>query len=433
MAKRLLLPRSQAVGLDGRPLAGAKLLTYITGTSTPKPVFTDAALTVAHANPVVADSAGRFPAMFIGAGDYRTVLTDAADVVIATDDPVEGDAAVAAADIANAALAASRNRIVNPLMRVSQERGAALVDVTTGTATYAIDQWQVALSSTPGGTLRAQQIASVTPAGSLNRLRLTAQVADASIAAGDLYAIQHPIEGLQVADARFGTASARQLLVRFGLRSSIAGTFCVSVRNNAANRSYVTLVTVAAGEVNTDLLRTLTIPGDTAGTWLTDTGLGFLFTICLASGSTFQGTAGAWQGSNIIATAGQTNFMGTASATFELFDVGLYVDPLGLGVFPPFAIPDIADDVRGCRRFYEVGLFNNVGSANAAGHGVGYQQPFMEEKRVIPVVNTAGSSTVNVTGQTIDNINVLSFRPFASAGAAGGYLWTGSYFANARL
>lgn len=90
MTKRLLLPRSQAVGLDGRPLAGAKLYTFVTGTSTPKAVFTDAGLSVAHTNPVIADAAGRFPAMFLAVGDYRTVLTDAADVTIATDDPVEG-------------------------------------------------------------------------------------------------------------------------------------------------------------------------------------------------------------------------------------------------------------------------------------------------------------------------------------------------------
>ena len=91
MTKRLLLPRPQAVGLDGRPLAGAKIYTYETGTATPKPVWTDAARTVAHANPVVADAAGRWPAMFMSGGDYRTVLEDAAGTVIATDDPVEGD------------------------------------------------------------------------------------------------------------------------------------------------------------------------------------------------------------------------------------------------------------------------------------------------------------------------------------------------------
>lgn len=78
------------MGADGRPLSGAKLYTYETGTSTPKSVYTTAALSVAHANPVVADSAGRWPAMFLASGEYRTVLADSSGVVIATDDNVTG-------------------------------------------------------------------------------------------------------------------------------------------------------------------------------------------------------------------------------------------------------------------------------------------------------------------------------------------------------
>jgi microcystin-dependent protein len=90
MPNRLLLPRPQAVAADGRPLAGAKLYTYTTGTSTPKSVYTTAALNVAHANPVVADSAGRWPSMFLAADEYRIVLKDADDVTIFTDDNVTG-------------------------------------------------------------------------------------------------------------------------------------------------------------------------------------------------------------------------------------------------------------------------------------------------------------------------------------------------------
>lgn len=93
-APRLLLPRSQTVGGDGRPLVGAKLYTYETGTSTPKPVYSDAALSIPLDNPVETDNAGRFPAMFMAVGDYKTILTDANDAVIATDDPVDGKPAV---------------------------------------------------------------------------------------------------------------------------------------------------------------------------------------------------------------------------------------------------------------------------------------------------------------------------------------------------
>jgi microcystin-dependent protein len=90
MPNRLLLPRSQVVGADGRPIVGAKLYTYVTGTSTPKDTYTTAALSITHANPVVSDAAGRFPAVFLTTGNYRTVLTDENDVTIADDADVEG-------------------------------------------------------------------------------------------------------------------------------------------------------------------------------------------------------------------------------------------------------------------------------------------------------------------------------------------------------
>lgn len=90
MPNRLLLPRSQTLGADGRPLVGARLFTFESGTNTPKPVYADAGLSVPLNQPVLTDNAGRFPAMFLAVGDYKTVLEDADGDVIATDDPVEG-------------------------------------------------------------------------------------------------------------------------------------------------------------------------------------------------------------------------------------------------------------------------------------------------------------------------------------------------------
>jgi hypothetical protein len=290
-----------------------------------------------------------------------------------------------------------RNRIVNGSMQISQERGTALVDVTTGsTLVYSIDQWVAGLSTTPGGTLRIQQVASASPAGSPFRLRHTAQVADASIAAGDTYAIVHYIEGQMIADARFGTASARQIVIRFGVRSSLAGTFGVRLTNSANNRSYVTTIAIAGGEINTDLLRAVVIPGDTTGTWLTDTGIGLQLTITLAAGTTFQGTAGSWQGSNLLTTSSQTNFMGTASATFELFDVGLYVDPLAIGVAPPFEVPAWDEELLRCYRYYELGAsesFVVVTSLPTAYPTVQYKA----RKRVVPVVNFTPNTGTGAT------------------------------------
>jgi hypothetical protein len=328
-----------------------------------------------------------------------------------------------------------RNRIVNGSMQISQERGTALVDVTTGsTLVYSIDQWVAALSTTPGGTLRIQQVASASPAGSPFRLRHTAQVADASIAAGDTYAIVHYIEGQMIADARLGSASARQIVIRFGVRSSLAGTFGVSLRNSAANRSYVTTITIAGGEINTDLVRTIVIPGDTSGTWLTDTGIGLQLTITLAAGTTFQGTAGSWQGSNLLTTSSQTNFMGTASATFELFDVGLYVDPLAIGVAPPFEVPDFADELLRCHRYFrkEV-IYKLAGGIPATSISVGGRVQF-QPMRVVPTLGTTNDGSTGLIGSRTFSVPTNdSVEVSAVSTGSGGFIIDTSFNVTARF
>lgn len=415
MATRLLLPRSQIVAADGRPVAGAKLNTYESGTSTAKAVYSDAALTIAHTNPVVADSAGRFPAMFLAGGDYRTVLTDAEDMVIWTDDPVEG---AASAD-ETATATAMRNRLDNSAFQVSQEFGTSNTDYTA-TGGYPVDRWLAALTNPgPGGTLRLAQTASVTPGGSPHRLRATAQVSDGSIAAGDYYHISQRIEGARIADARFGSSSARQILVRLGVNSSIAGTFGVSLANSAGNRSYVGTITIAPGEAGTDVTRTLTIPGDTAGTWLTTAGIGMALRVCLSAGSTYQTTAG-WQAGDYLTTSAQTNFMGTGGATFDLFDCGLYVDAAAAGVMPTWELPDSAEERMRAQRYFVLtyGLARFYADAGARTMETPVYWPVSMRAAPTVAIPTAGTRT-NVSSVSVLTPTTEGCRFVITSTAAG--------------
>jgi hypothetical protein len=246
-----------------------------------------------------------------------------------------------------------RVRNVNHAFQHSQERGTTLVDVTTGTA-YVVDQLRAVLSTTPGGTLRGQHTAGFTPGGSPFFVRFTVQASDASLAAGDYYGFDMPVEGNMIADARMGTASASATIKRVAFRSSIAGTFHFYVQNSARNRSRPMPFTIGAGEVNTWVTRTFAIPGDTSGTWLTDNGLGMICGVTLASGTTFNGTANTWQVGDARSVAGATNFMATGSATFDVADAGLYVDPLNIGAPPPWEIPDFGDELSRCQRYWRL-------------------------------------------------------------------------------
>lgn len=423
MADRLLLP-PQIIGADGRPVSGAKLNTYATGTSTAKAVYSDAALTIAHTNPVVADANGRFPAMFMEASDYRVVLTDASDAVIATYDPISSVSASASSTAAGSL----RNRLVNPAMQISQQHGTSNVD-TTDSSKYTLDQWLSALSSTPGGTLRvAQDVATTTPGGGRFRLRATAQVADASLAAGDYYLIGQLIEGEMVADARFGSASARQLILRLGVRSSVAGAFGVSVANSDSSRSWVGLITIAAGEINTDVVRTVLVPGDVAGTWLRTTGIGMKVFICLGAGTDLQGAEG-WNASGYVTTSSQTNLMATGGATFDLFDTGLYIDAAASGEAPTWELPCYADELARCQRYWQAhsaGASGATSTSTVADFGVSFPVPM----RVAPTLAQIGSDAdLRIGGSTANIAGTFTLLVATTTGAAfyftrGSSTWT---------
>lgn len=239
-----------------------------------------------------------------------------------------------------------RNRIINGAMMISQENGS---NAGTSDGYYPVDQFLY--SKSHDGTVSVAQVAAATPGGSPNRLRATVTATDTSIAAGQYAVIAQRIEGTAVADFLFGGASAKAAVLRFGLKAP-AGTYCVSITNSASARSYVAEVVVAAGEANTDTVKTVALPGDTSGTWLTDTGVGLTVRWCLAAGSTYQGATG-WSAGNFLATSNQVNFLGTNSQVFELFDVGLYRDVNAAATAPLWELEPHEAELRRCQRYYE--------------------------------------------------------------------------------
>ena len=236
-----------------------------------------------------------------------------------------------------------KNYITNPGMRISQENGTT---TATTTAYYGVDQWSI--SHSQDGTLTTGQIATASPGGSTHRLRTTVTTGDASIAASQYAFLSQTIEGTQIADLLWGTASAKDIVVRFGFKGP-AGTYALAIRNATYDRSYIREFTVAA---DVDTLQSFTIPGDTSGTWPTTAALGMYLTITLAIGSTYQSTADAWQAGNYIATSSTSNGIETSSDVFEIFDVGMYADPDSTGVAPTFVLPDYGDDLMACQRYY---------------------------------------------------------------------------------
>jgi hypothetical protein len=236
-----------------------------------------------------------------------------------------------------------KNRIINGAMVIDQRNAGASV---TPNNSYTLDRWLGVNSQTGKFTIQ-QNAGSVTPpAGFTNYLGCTSTSAY-SVASGDYFNIQQYIEGFNVSDLAWGTASAATITMSFWVRSSLTGTFGGALRNDAGNRSYPFTYTISSA--NTWEQKSVTIAGDTSGTWLTTNGRGIAVSFGLGVGSTFSGTAGAWAAANYISATGATSVVGTNGATFYITGVQLEKGSTATA----FDYRPYGTELALCQRYYE--------------------------------------------------------------------------------
>ena len=215
-----------------------------------------------------------------------------------------------------------RNRLINSDMRIDQRNAGASVTINTAALNYTVDRWAAFGQATDGvfTVTRSSEVPS--SAGFVNSLAATCTTADASISATNRYFLNQNIEGNNSADLQFGTAAAQAVTLSFWVRSSLTGTYCAAVLNGGGTRSYVAEYTISAAD--TWEYKTITIPGDTTGTWSTNETTGITLRFALAGGSTYQTTANAWAAGNFNTTTNQVNWMSSnSSRTFYITGVQL--------------------------------------------------------------------------------------------------------------
>jgi hypothetical protein len=212
-----------------------------------------------------------------------------------------------------------KNRIINGDMGIAQ-RGTGSVTNDAAQNLYPVDRF-IIYGNVSSKFTAQQNAGSVTPpVGFTNYLGCTSSSAY-TVGSSDLFFILQKIEGLNVADLGWGTASAQPVTLSFWARSSLTGTFGGSITNDAQNRSYPFSYTISAA--NTWEYKTITIAGDTTGTWLTTNGAGVQLNFSLGAGSTRSGTAGSWSGSGLFSSTGAVSVVGTSGATLYLTGVQL--------------------------------------------------------------------------------------------------------------
>ena len=208
-----------------------------------------------------------------------------------------------------------KNRIINGAMVIDQRNAGA--SVTPTASAYTLDRWEAGLSVTSKFSV---QRSTTAPSGFINSLLVTSTSAY-TVGAGEIFVLTQFIEGYNVADMGFGTANASTFTISFWVRSSLTGTFGGSLQNSGRTRSYPFTYTISSA--NTWEQKSITVTGDTTGTWLTDNGRGLNVIFSLGAGSTFSGTANAWATANYYSATGATSVVGTNGATFYITGVQL--------------------------------------------------------------------------------------------------------------
>jgi len=235
-----------------------------------------------------------------------------------------------------------RNRVINGAMVIDQRNAGAAVTISS-TNVYTVDRWASTESS--DATFTVQQDSSA-PTGFINSAKITVTVADASVAASQYNTFSQRIEGLNCADLAWGTASAATVTLSFWVRSSVTGTFGGALDNSAYNRSYPFTYTISAAD--TWEQKSVTIAGDTSGTWLTTNGIGITVYFDLGSGVDNTGTANAWVGAGNVGADSTVQLVNTLNATWYITGVQLEVGSTAT----PFERRPYGTELALCQRYY---------------------------------------------------------------------------------
>ena len=238
-----------------------------------------------------------------------------------------------------------KNRIINGAMVIDQRNAGA--SITNNTVTqFAVDRFLIYGNGVASKFTAQQNAGSVTPpAGYTNYLGFTS-LASTTVTSLDIYEFLQSIEGYNVADLDYGKSTAKTVTLSFWVRSSLTGTFGGALQNSNSTRSYVFSYTISAA--NTWEQKTITIPGDTSGTWLTTNGIGLQVIWGLGVGSTFSSTAGSWSGSAYYSVTGAQSIVSTNGATFYITGVQLEVGSYAT----PFEWRPYGMELQLCQRYY---------------------------------------------------------------------------------
>ena len=252
-----------------------------------------------------------------------------------------------ALDYYEQALPSFRNKVINGAMTIDKRNSGSSVGTGSGVGVYTVDRWLAYYNQNNKFTIQ-QNAGSVTPPPSFkNYLGVTSSSAY-TVGAAEEFSINQYIEGFNASDLDWGSSSAKTVTLSFFVRSSLTGAFGGAIRNYASNRSHPYTYTISSA--NTWEHKTITIVGDTSGTWegATNTGA-IIIGFGLGVGASNSETAGAWVAGNKASATGATSVVGTNGATFYITGVQFETGTSAT----PFEHRPIGTELSLCKRYYQ--------------------------------------------------------------------------------
>lgn len=268
----------------------------------------------------------------------------------------------------------NRNLIINGAMQVAQ-RGTSATGVTSS-GYNTVDRFEFAAGSGGGSGEVTVSQSTDAPAGFSNSFKFEVTTTD-TLTGSENVVMRHRLEGQDVQRFKFGSSAAESVTVSFWVKSSLTGTFGFELMvGPSGNRTAMQAYTISAA--NTWQYVSLTFAGSTDYSIPNDNARGADLVWALDSGpddivDPYEFKADA----AFRAPTGQTNFMATSGATFQITGVQLEVGDTAT----PFEHRSYGDELARCQRYYQKSYEYHDAPASNDAAGSFYAQRFNTSDR----------------------------------------------------
>jgi hypothetical protein len=216
----------------------------------------------------------------------------------------------------------NRNLIINGSMDVAQ-RGTSATNPGGGYAT--VDRYRHSQNSSGLGNFTSEQVTDAPDGSGLTKSFKFTKSGATTMGSGQSAFIEQYIEEKNCQILEYGTSDAKTTTLSFYVKSSLTGTFGVSLARldsgGSFTHSHVKTYTISSA--NTWEYKSVTITGNTSQNLVGITSLNVRF--CLGAGTDRQATADTWHSSDEHTTSAQTQLPQTDGATWQLTGVQLEV------------------------------------------------------------------------------------------------------------